>query len=556
VINSGELNVVNAFVTSSPMTLNGGRLTGQGDVGPITANSGTVEPTTNAVRVTGDINLSPQATFKTRAITTISGFLDVTGTVNLAGANLSIEVPTSNALALGGVRRIIVNDGTDPIVGTFNGLPEGAVFSPATDFFFRVSYTGGTGNDITITRVAPPTLAISDVTVTERNSGNTPATFAVTLSYPIANATVTFNFATAGGTAVPGSDFTAIVGGVLSFSPGTTSRTIVVQVNGDTVVEPDETFTVNLSSPVNATIADGQGICTILNDDGATSPTPTATPGGTATPSPTPGGTATPTPTPAKALNIATRLRVEKGDNVMIAGFIITGNASKDVVVRGMGPLLGAFGITDFLADPVLDLRGPAGSILKNNNWKDTQRTQIEGSPLEPGDDRESVIVASLAPDAYTAILTGNNDTTGVGLIEVYDNNAAADSQLGNISTRGLVQGSDSVMIGGFILGGSTNNSRIALRGIGPSLAQFGLNNVLANPTLELHDGNGALLISNDDWQTDTVSAGQLAANGLGLSDSKESGIFTSLPPGPFTAILAGKDGGIGIGLIEIYNLK
>lgn len=259
---------------------------------------------------------------------------------------------------------------------------------------------------------------------------------------------------------------------------------------------------------------------------------------------------------PAKALNIATRLRVETGDNVMIAGFILTGNASKGVVLRGMGPVLGNFGISDFLADPVLDLRGPGGPILANNNWKDTQRAQIEGTPFEPGDDRESVIVATLPPDNYSAILTGNNNTTGVGVIEVFDNNSAADSQLGNISTRGLVQGNNSVMIGGFILGGSTSNSRIAIRGIGPSLAQFGLNNVLADPTLELHDGNGALLISNDNWESDASSAGQLAANGLGLSDPKESGIFTSLPAGQFTAILAGKTGGTGIGLIEIYNLQ
>ena len=263
-----------------------------------------------------------------------------------------------------------------------------------------------------------------------------------------------------------------------------------------------------------------------------------------------------PTPTPSKALNIATRLRVETGDNVMIAGFIITGNANKDIVLRGRGPVLAGFGISDFLADPVLDLRGSGGSILMNNDWKDTQRAQIEGGPFEPSDDRESAILASLAPGAYTGVLTGNNNTTGVGLIEVFDNGSAADSQLANISTRGLVQGNNSVMIGGFILGGSSSNSRVAIRGVGPSLAQFGLNNVLADPTLELHDGNGALLVSNDDWESDSTSAGQLSANGLGLSDPKESGLFASLPPGAFTAILAGKSGGSGIGLIEIFNLQ
>ena len=141
--------------------------------------------------------------------------------------------------------------------------------------------------------------------------------------------------------------------------------------------------------------------------------------------------------------------------------------------------------------------------------------------------------------------------------MEVYDNNPAASSQLANISTRGFVQTADNVMIGGFILGGSNNPTRIAVRGVGPSLAQFfGANNVLADPTLELRNANGTLLNSNDNWQDDPVSAAQLTANGLALSDPRESGIFTTLPPGAFTAILSGKNSTTGIGLVEIYNLK
>src|SRR6202030_3365639 len=149
----------------------------------------------------------------------------------------------------------------------------------------------------------------------------------------------------------------------------------------------------------------------------------------------------------------------------------------------------------------------------------------------------------------------GKSNTTGVGLIEVYDNNQAVDSQLANISSRDFVQNGNNVMIGGFILGGNTANARIALRGIGPSLSQFGLNNVLADPTLELHNANGTTLIANDDWTDDAASAALLTANGLALQNPKESGIFTSLPAGQFTAILAGKNGGIGLGLVEIYNL-
>jgi hypothetical protein len=260
-------------------------------------------------------------------------------------------------------------------------------------------------------------------------------------------------------------------------------------------------------------------------------------------------------PTPAQALDISTRLRVEIGDKVMIAGFIITGNAAKPVVLRGIGPSLVAFGVPDRLMDPVLELRACNGAlIMKNDNWKDDQRSQIEGTVYEPTDDRESVIVAILPPGTYTAILTGKNGTTGVGLVEIYDNNAAADSELANISTRGFIQTGPDVMIAGFILGNSSGNSNIAVLGIGPSLAQFGLSDLLADPTLALYDSNGTLLISNDDWTDDPIAAAELFARGLAPQDPKESGIFTLLPPGQFTAILGGKNGGVGIGLIEIYD--
>ena len=263
--------------------------------------------------------------------------------------------------------------------------------------------------------------------------------------------------------------------------------------------------------------------------------------------------------TPARALNISTRVRVETGDNGMIGGFIITGSAPKTVVVRGVGPSLQNFGITDFLADPTLELRGSDGGLLKqNDNWQDdsAQAAQLTSLGLGLGDPKESGIVATLNPGAsYTAILAGKNGGTGVGLVEVYDVSQAAESQLANISTRGFVQTGSNVMIGGFILGGSST-AQVALRGIGPSLGQSGLSGVLADPILELRDANGAQLVSNDDWQQDPASAAQLSARGLAPQNQKESGIFTSLPPGAFTAILAGKSGGTGLGLVEIYNVQ
>lgn len=244
----------------------------------------------------------------------------------------------------------------------------------------------------------------------------------------------------------------------------------------------------------------------------------------------------------------------------MIGGFIITGSAPKNVAVRGIGPSLTALGISDALADPTLELHAANGSLLmQNDDWQDdpTQAAQLTALGLALQDPKESGIVATLQPGAsYTAILAGKNGGAGVGLVEIYDTNQAATSQLANISTRGFVQTGENVMIGGFILGGSNQSTGVVVRGIGPSLAQFfGLSPVLADPTLELRDSNGALLISNDDWQDDPLQAAQLSALGLAPQDPKESGIFASLPPGAFTAILVGRNDGTGIGLVEIYNV-
>jgi hypothetical protein len=251
-------------------------------------------------------------------------------------------------------------------------------------------------------------------------------------------------------------------------------------------------------------------------------------------------------------------MRVETGNNVLIGGFIVTGTATKSVAVRGVGPSLAQFGIPDVLADPTLELRDSSGALLRqNDNWQDdaVSASQLTALGLALSDPNESGMVASLSPGAaYTAILAGKNSGTGVGLVEIYDANPGANSQLANISTRGFVLTGSNVMIGGFILGGS-NNTRIAVRGIGPSLAQLGLSPVLVDPTLELHDGNGTLLVSNDNWQDDPVSASQLTALGLAPGDAAESGIQVSLAPGAFTAILAGKNGGTGIGLVEVYNV-
>lgn len=299
-------------------------------------------------------------------------------------------------------------------------------------------------------------------------------------------------------------------------------------------------------------------VATACNDTGETSgvsPTPTPTP--TATPTATPMASPTPTPTPtppAQAQNLSTRAFVGTGDNQEIGGFIITGGA-KRVIVRGIGPALTKAGVAGALADPVLELhRGDGFLLVRNNNWRDSQEAEIAASGLAPTFDVESAIIITLPAGNYTAILSGNNGGTGIGLVEVYDlDPSPAISKLGNLSTRGFVQTGDRVMIGGVILGRNAGSENVIVRGLGPSLAAFGVSNTLSDPTLELRNADGTLIKSNDNWQDDPAQAATITAAGLAPTDPNESAIAASLAPGNYTAILAGRNSGTGIGLVEFY---
>ena len=242
----------------------------------------------------------------------------------------------------------------------------------------------------------------------------------------------------------------------------------------------------------------------------------------------------------------------------MIGGFIIGGNASKRVIVRAIGPSLTGSGVTDVLADPLLALHGPDGSLIAaNDNWKENaeQALQIQASGIPPQHDLEAAIVATLQPAGYTAVVRGNSNGTGVGLVEVYDLDQNAGSSLANISSRALVETGENVVIGGFLLGAGESNAGVIVRAIGPSLAQSGVTNSLSDPTLELRDGNGLLIAFNDNWQDNPAQAAQLVAAEVQPRDDREAAIAQSLPPGAYTAIVAGRDGGTGVGLVEVYNL-
>ncbi len=261
-------------------------------------------------------------------------------------------------------------------------------------------------------------------------------------------------------------------------------------------------------------------------------------------------------PPPLQLLNISTRLQVQTGDGVLIGGFIISGTAPKQVLIRGIGPSLLDLGLSGALLDPVLELHGADGKIIEtNDDWKDTQSSAIKATGIAPTDDRESAILQTLAPDSYTAVLRGKGSASRIGLVEIYDLDQRVDSSLANISTRGFVDQGDGVLIGGTILGPNDGAGpvSIVIRALGPSLEKLGLTGTLPDPVLTAYNENGAVIQSNNDWEM--PPSPEIEENGLAPGDPRESVLELLLGPGSYTAIVSGKEGGTGIALVEFYNL-
>lgn len=303
-----------------------------------------------------------------------------------------------------------------------------------------------------------------------------------------------------------------------------------------------------------------QNITEALRYGPASSVTQTPTPFPTPTPaSPTPTGTpATPTPAPTPTAfapvmgNISTRLLVQTGDNAMIGGFIITGAQPKPVIVRGIGPSLPVAGA---LADPTIEVHGTSGELLaSNDNWlDDPNQNHVFDTGLAPTNNLESALWGIIGSGSYTVIVRGKENASGVGLFEVYDLDVSTDSKLANVSTRGLVETADNVLIAGTIIMGNSP-ARVLVRGIGPSLTSFGVPNALQDPALELHDGNGNLIAVNDNWRSDQQA--EIIATGIPPTNDLESAILRDLAPGNYTAIVSGVNGDTGVALVEAYQLN
>ena len=259
-------------------------------------------------------------------------------------------------------------------------------------------------------------------------------------------------------------------------------------------------------------------------------------------------------PKPTVLANISTRLPVGTGNNVLIAGFTVTGNVNKKVIIRAIGPSLTNNGapLAGRLADPILELHDASTTLETNDNWGDSPNKQaIIDSTVAPTNSLESAIVRTVPPGAYTAIERGVNNGTGIGVVEVYDLDSPADARLVNISTRGFVQTGNDILFAGMAVVGP-GSQKIIVRALGPSINVPGQ---MSDPTMELHDGNGGTLETNDNW-VDSPNKQAIIDSTVAPPNNLESAIIRTLTAGIYTAVVRGVNNGTGIAVVEVYALN
>ena len=509
----------------------------------------------------------------------------ITGNSIHDSGGLGIDLFAGNFSGVGGVTP---NDPGDGDTGG-NGLQNFPVLQSSTTTGSTVMIQGtldtSPSGQFTIEFFASPScdpsgfgegaVFLGSTTVTTNGAGH--ATFSVTLPANVAvgaKATATATRLSTGDT----SEFSACVavssGGLPSPSPTPVATpTATATATATPTVNATATATATVT-PIPSPIATSTPTATATATAAATpvpSPIATSTPTATATAtatasvapsatpssSPTPQPTATATATPRKkpkpkAINLSSRMRVETGDRAGIGGFIVTGTVPKQVVIRGIGPSLS---VPNALADPMLEVHGAGGfAAISNDNWRDTDAAAIQATGIPPTNDRESAILATLPPGAYTAVMTGKGNTSGVAVVEVYDLSQTESAKLANMSTRAFVSTGDNILIAGFVLADTGVDDRVVVRGVGPSLTGAGVTNALADPILELRNVNGALIATNNNWRDNPAAADEISAAGLAPTNEREAAIATTLPPGVYTALLSGGNDSTGIGVVEVYD--
>ena len=257
-------------------------------------------------------------------------------------------------------------------------------------------------------------------------------------------------------------------------------------------------------------------------------------------------------------MNLSTRGMTFTGNNVLIGGFIVQGSQPARLVVRCLAYSLASYGIPGALGDSVIELFDANNNLIaSNDDWFTSNNAEtISSYHRDPPNSIESALLVTLNPGSYTAIVRSFSSAqqaaqSGVALFEVYDLRNSV-SRLGNVSTRGNVGTGDAILIGGLIVGGNSAKP-VTLRALGPSLTQFGVTGVLADPALQLRDGNGNLVEANNDWQQ-SPEAATIIARGKAPSNAKESAMAPTLSPGNYTALVTGVGGTTGTALVEIYD--
>ncbi|MCX6955863.1 MAG: matrixin family metalloprotease [Verrucomicrobia bacterium] len=271
----------------------------------------------------------------------------------------------------------------------------------------------------------------------------------------------------------------------------------------------------------------------------------------------------------ARLANIATRGFVGTGSNVLITGFVISGTAPKSILLRAIaGPTLSGFGVTGVLPDPQLKLFDSTGvTLAQNANWSDSNGPAIAaaasrlGAFALPAGSNDAALLVTLPPGSYTAEISGLGSSTGVALVEAYDADPATSSasRLGNLSTRGSVGTGGNILIAGLVVAGPGPRTFL-VRGIGPTLANFGVANALNDTVITLHDASGTQLRYNDDWDTPygAMPAFRTAAaevGAFGLQIRRDSAMIVTLAPGNYSVQLGGFGEAVGVALVEVYEL-
>jgi autotransporter-associated beta strand protein len=548
ITNSGTIVGDNGFAINmqggnNTLNITGGAasITGNISGGTGGTNALVIDPGSgNSFSYTGQLSNFNSAEIKSGTVT-LSGANTYTGNTTISGGTLFAQNVAGSATGSG---TVAVNNGAK---------------------------LGGTGTVGAVTVSSGGTVAPGQIAGI-LNSGN--VTF---------NSGSTFSIEIGGTTA--GAHDQLNVTGTVNLGGSTLSGTLI---NGFTPTAGQQFTIIQSSGTRTGTFAQGSSITIGGNNFSITynansvvltrtaAPTPTATATATATPAATPtatatatpGASATPTatatPTAGSAGNVSTRLPVGTGDNILIEGFIVQGPAgsTKNIIVRAIGPSLIPFGITDALANPTLEIHDSNDTIVAtNDDWKTTQvggiitgdqSQQINASGVAPGNDKESAIIANLAPGSYTALVRGAGNSVGTGVVDAYDLSGASAARLANIATRGLIQPGDKLMIAGFII--QNGPVRLVVRAIGPSLSAFGITNALPDTTLQLKDQNGATVIENDDWES--AQKAELESTGLQPTHPLEAAVVATIQPGQYTAQVRGKPEATGIGVVQVYFLQ